>query len=401
MPGRRQPPCYATDKRIRQCPYTKIPSSTPLIDRTGTWASKWRAFEGRDVLPFPVADMEFRAPRFILDAVSERLAHGVLGYTETPAPLEASFCDWVDYHYGWRPEPAWLVWMTGVVAGLNLTARAVGSGSLITPTPVYHPFLAVPGNVGRPGIEVQAVLQGGRWVMDFDALEAAVRQDTRLFMLCNPQNPTGRVFERSELERVAEFAERHDLIICSDDIHSGLTIAPGTRHVPIASLSPEVARRTVSLFAATKTYNIPGLGCAVAVIPDAALRERFVAARAGLIHGVGPLAYAASQAAFDDRTDWLDRLLRYLHANATTLYDTVDALPGVTTTPVEGTYLAWIDVRELGLEDPGAYFEAAGLALSDGDHFRGPGFVRFNFACPRSLLQRGLDRFATAVHARS
>lgn len=373
-----------------------------VVDRQGTYSIKWREFEGRDVLPFPVADMEFKAPDFILDAVRDRLDHGVLGYTGTPEPVVDAFCTWVRHHYGWQVEPDWLVWLTGVVAGLNLSARAVRPettpGSILIPTPVYHPFLDVGKNTSQRPIEVPLVLDRERWVMDFDALAAHLRPDTRLFLLCNPQNPTGRVYDRAELEALAALAQANDLVICSDEIHSGLTIAPGSRHIPIAGLDPAIAKRTISLFAATKTYNIPGLGCAIAVIPDADLRERFRGARAGLIHGTGPLAYAASQAAFEDRSDWLPRLQKYLNDNAVLLHDTLNALSRVSTTPVEGTYLAWVDVRQLELADPYAYFESKGVALSDGVKFRGPGFLRFNFGCSRSLLRRGLQRFSDAVN---
>ena len=373
------------------------PEFDTLVDRTGTSASKWRRHEGRDVLPFPVADMEFKSPRFVLDAISERLQHGILGYTDTPAELNDAFLGWLAHHYGWQVEPSWLVWLTGVVPGLNVAARAVGGGSILIPTPVYYPFLAVPGNTNQRALTVPAVRDGDRWVMDFDALRAAIEPDTKLLLLCNPQNPTGRVFQRDELETLATLAEAHDLIICSDEIHCGLVIDPAAQHHCLAALSAPLAARTISLFAATKTYNIAGLGCGVAVIPDRALRKRFIRARAGMISSVGPLAYAASTAAFADRSNWVPRLNRYLHNNSQRLASFVADLPGVAMTPVEGTYLAWLDVRELALPDPAAAFEAAGLALSDGAAFGGPGYLRFNFACPRPLLERGLERLGAVV----
>ena len=367
------------------------------IDRRGTSAIKWDKYLGRDVLPFWVADMEFETPDFILDRLRARLDHGILGYTRIPSALVAAFQGWLERNYRWRVPEEWLVWMPGVVPGLNLSAMAVGSpgDSLLIPTPVYYPFLSVPANAERQSIEVPMSQRGGKWEMDFDALEAAVRPDTRLVMIANPQNPTGRCYAKGELLKLARFAERHDLIICSDEIHCALILDPNARHIPLASLGPDIATRTISLFAATKTYNMPGLSCAVAVIPDADCRARFKAARRDLTPSIGPLALAASEAAFEDCSDWVPRLLDYLRGNHRRVAEAV----GARMTPVEGTYLAWIDVSDLGLADPGAWFERFGLGLSDGTAFGGPGYVRFNFACPRTLLERGLDRYRQAMQA--
>ena len=300
-------------------------------------------------------------------------------------------------NYGWKVDADWLVWISGVVPGLNLSAMATGSrgDSLLIPTPVYYPFLSVPANTERTSIEVPMARCGGRWEMDFDALDAAVQPDTRMVMIANPQNPTGRCYTREELLELARFAERHDLLICSDEIHCALLLDPHARHIPVAGLAPEIAGRTISLFAATKTYNMPGLSCAVAVIPDAELRARFSAARRDLVPLIGPLAFAASEAAFSDRSDWVPGLLGYLRENHRLLFAAV----GARMTAVEGTYLAWIDVRDLGLDRPGKHFEEFGLGLSDGAAFGGPGFVRFNFACSRAMLERGLERYRQAMKA--
>lgn len=372
-----------------------------VLDRTGTWSSKWDKYAGRDVLPFWVADMDFAMPEFIRAAVARRLEHPVLGYTRTPAPLVDAFRGWLERHYGWQVPESWLVWLPGVVTGFNLAARAAApeGGSVVIPTPVYYPFLDVPGNAGLGAIHVPLVREtgrhGARWVMDFDALEDAVTADARVLLLANPQNPTGRAYERAELEALADFCLRHSLILCSDEIHCQLLLDRDAVHTPVASLGPEIAARSISLFAATKTYNIPGLSCGVAVIPDPALRRRFRQARAGLVPGIGPLELAASQAAFEDSGPWVPRLLDYLRGNHQRLAE----VAGPRMTPVEATCLAWIDVRDLALEAPGSYFESHGLGLSDGAAFGGPGFVRFNFGCPRATLERGLERLERALAA--
>ena len=367
------------------------------IDRRGTGSAKWDKYHGRDVLPFWVADMDFEGPDFLLDALRARLEHPVFGYTRVPDGLVAAFQGWLDRIYQWQVPEEWLVWIPGVVTGLNLAAMATAEpgGGVLIPTPVYYPFRSVPAHAGQRSIEVPMQRDGDRWVMDIDALEAATDADTHILMIANPQNPTGRVYDQAELQELAAFAARRDLVICSDEIHCPILLDQQAVHRPIASLDPAIAERSISLYAATKAYNVPGLSCAVAVIPDAGLRRRFNKARRGLTPLIGPLAYTASEAVFNDQSGWLDRLLAYLRGN----HERVLAVAGQRMTPVEGTYLAWIDVRDLCLDDPEAHFERHGIGLSGGDAFGGPGFVRFNFGCPRSLLEEGLARFSAAVDA--
>jgi cysteine-S-conjugate beta-lyase len=372
-----------------------------VIERRGSGSSKWSKYQDRDILPFWVADMDFRAPPFIRDALQRRLEHGVFGYSITPPELVEAVVDWLAAQFDWAVSPSWLVWLPGVVTGFNLACRAVGApgDSVLMNVPVYYPFLSAPQNGGRRAIEVPLVLDERRWGMDFDALAAALAPRTRLFLFCNPQNPTGRMYSQPELVELAKFCDRHDLLICSDEIHCSLRLQPHCRHIPIATLSDEIATRTITLMAPTKTYNVPGLGCAFAVIPDAALRRRFIQARAGLVPSIGPFAYAAATAAYRDTSTWVDALLRYLTGNRDALQACVNGLPGVEMTPVEATYLGWIDIRQLELVAPLQHFETHGIGLSDGAQFHGPGFVRFNFGCSRATLDAGLERFANAVRA--
>lgn len=374
-----------------------------LPDRRGTSSSKWGKYTGRDVLPFWVADMDFDTAPGILDALRARLDRGVLGYTETPMSAVEAAQAWLLREYGWRVDPEWVVFIPAVVAGFNMAAQAVGErgDAVLVPVPVYHPFLATPEHAGREAIFVDLdACAGTRWCMDFDRLQAALTPNTRLLMFCNPQNPTGRVYTRDELLALAEFCVRNELVICSDEIHSPLVIEPGAAHIPIASLDAELARRSITLIAPTKAYNIPGVGCGAAIIPDPELRERYRQAKLGLVPSIGPLAYVATEAAWRDTSGWLPQLLAYLRGNRDLLAAAMARL-GLTVTHVEGTYLAWIDVRELGLPEPvNAYFEAHGVGFNNGAQFGCGGYVRFNFGCPRSLLQQGIDRFVAAVHAR-
>ncbi len=371
-----------------------------VVDRTGTASSKWNRY-GADVLPFWVADMDFRTPEFIRRAMHARIEHGVFGYTEASPTLLEAVIEWLDEQFAWRVQSDWIVWVAGVVPAFNMACRAVGApgDGVLMPVPVYYPFLSAPRHGDRQAIECSLALSKGRWQMDLDGMAAAVTARTRLLLFCNPQNPTGRVYSREELVALARFCERHDLLICSDEIHCSLILDPEREHVPIASLSEDIAARTITLMAPTKTYNTPGLGCSFAIIPDAALRRRFNAARLGLVPGIGPLSFVAAECAYRDNSDWLPRLRRYLAANRDLLEHTVAQLPGLRMTHVEGTYLGWLDVRQLELEAPHAHFEAHGLGLSDGAQFHGPGFMRFNFGCPRATLEEGLRRLANAVSA--
>ena len=366
------------------------------VDRAGTASTKWSRY-APDVLPFWVADMDFKAPPGLLAAVAERLAHGVLGYTDTPEPAQAAFIRWLNRRYGWAVPAEWLIWLPGVVPGMNLAGHAAGGGSLLIPTPVYHPFLAVPRHVGKAAIPVPLALRDGRWVMDMERLAAAHRPDSRALLLCNPQNPTGRVYDRDELMALVAFCRRHELILVSDEIHCELILEPSCTHVPVATLAPDLA--TITLFSPNKAYNTPGIGSAVAVIPQRPLRTAFRRAFGGRISHISPLAYAAAHWAYADETDWLAALNTYLRGNRDLLQATVERLPGVAMTRVEGTYLGWLDMRELGLEAPAEHLERHGLGLNDGAAFGQPGFARFNFGCPRTTLEAGLARLEEAVLA--
>ncbi len=364
-----------------------------VIDRRPSSSSKWTKFPD-GILPFWVADMDIRAPEFMLDALKSRIDHGILGYTVTPPSLIDTAIAWLQRSYGWKVQAEWLVWIPGVVTGFNLAARTTinpGEGILI-PKPVYYPFLDVPANVGGEAVLSDLILAGQQWVMDFDDLNTKAA-NARLFMLCNPQNPTGRVYTRPELEQVADLCLRHNLSIMSDEIHCPIILDPERKHIPIATLSPEIEAKSITLFSPTKAYNIPGLGCAVAVIPDLGIRQRFLKARAGLVPGISPMAYLACELAWADQSDWLPSLLQYIRGNEALVRATV----GNRMTAVEGTYLAWIDVRDLRLNDTSAHFERHGLGLFIGEQFGGKGYIRFNFGCPRTTLDEGLRRLTAAL----
>ena len=370
-----------------------------IVDRRQSDSIKWSKYAGRDILPLWVADMDFAAPPAVLAALHRRIEHGVLGYGAPTPSLVESTLSYLESNYGWKVEPEWLVWLSGVVTGLNLACRVV-DGGVITATPVYPPFLSAPRLSGRELSSVPLKLVDGGWRMDLDAMQAALQPDTRLWLLCHPHNPVGRAWSDEELRAFAGFCQRNDLIVCSDEIHCDLILDAERRHVPLACLDEEIARRSITLMAPSKTFNIPGLACAFAVIPDAGLRRRFTGAARGIVPDVNVLGFVAAEAAFREGAEWHDALIEVLRRNRDRVETAVAAMPGLRMTHVEATYLAWIDARGLAVDDPVAFFEGAGVGLSNGADFGLSGWVRLNFGCPAATLDEALERMRAACAPR-
>ena len=367
-------------------------------ERRGTDSVKWGRYAGRDVLPLWVADMDFAAAPAIQEALRRRVEHGVFGYANPWPSLVEAVLEHLQREYRWAVDPAWLVWLPGLVTGLNVACRATG-GAAFTATPIYPPFLSAPERL----VTAPLRLEGERWGWDLPAVEAALTPETRLFMLCHPHNPVGRAWDEAELGALDALAEAHDLVVCSDEIHCGLVLDPARRHRPYATLSEGAARRSITLMAPSKTFNTPGLGCAFAIIPDARLRGRFRRAMQGIVPHVNVLGLVACEAALRHAGGWRASLLEYLRGNRDRVREALRAIPGLRAAPVEATYLAWIDASATGLARPQQALEAAGVGLSDGRDF-GPGdlyqgFVRLNFGCPRSLLDEALERIRRGLAA--
>ena len=372
--------------------------------RLNTDSQKWQKYAGRDILPLWVADMDFKSSPAIVAALQHRVAEGIYGYARPVASTVDAFVSAMAEHYGWAIDPTWIVWLPGLVAGLNLTAQAYAEPGeeVLTLTPVYPPFISGPKHSGRISTQVPLRLVAHRWEIDWVALERAVTPSTKLFFLCNPHNPIGRVWRRPELERLGEFCIRHNLILCSDEIHCGL-ILDDLPHIPAAALGTAIAQRTITLMAPSKTYNVPGLGTSIAIIPDATLRAKFVRASAGIMAEVNALGFTACEAAYRDSEPWRQALLQTLRSNRDLILDFVAReLPGITIeAPIEATYLAWLNVAALNLADPIAHFEQHGVGLSEGSFFGEPRgtHVRLNFGCPSVTLREALQRMKRAVAA--
>lgn len=372
-------------------------------DRRNTECIKWNAYD-EDVLPMWVADMDFVSPPAVIDALQDRVAHGVFGYPRIPDELRQLVVDWVAGRFGWQIQPEWILFLPGVVTGFNLACHLVAGqpGSVLVQPPLYPPMLAAPENAGLRRVEAELLqAEDGRYRHDWQVFERQIDLTTRLFILCNPHNPTGRVFRRDELEKMAEICLRRGLLICADEIHADL-VYPDNRHIPIASLDPDIARRTITLIAPSKTFNIAGLQFSAAIIPDAELRQRYLRSGKGLVGSVNLLGITAAAAAYRHGHTWLDELLLVLQGNRDYLVEFVRSrLPGVRVASPEGTYLAWLDCRALDLPaSPYEFFlKEARVGLNDGRIFGsgGAGFVRLNFGCPRDNLQAALERLAGAL----
>jgi cystathionine beta-lyase len=387
------------------CPFDLV------VDRCSTLSYKWDAllenFGREDLLPMWVADMDFRPPETVVKAVLDRAAHGIYGYERRPSSFAEAVLNWLKQRQDWEIDPAWLIHTPGVVSGLTLSVLAVtepGEGVVIQP-PVYPPFYRILQANGRVPVENPLVEENGRYVMNLDQLEEIFRSGVKTMLLCSPHNPVGRVWSRAELESLAELILKYDVTVIDDEIWADL-VFPGVKHTPLASLSPEIAHRTLTFNAPTKTFNIAGLYVSNGIIPNEAYRERINELLLGLSVGtVGFFGLVAAETAYTTGTKWLDELVAYLEENADYVIRELSRIaPQIKILRPEGTFVLWMDCRELGipLEDLNQFFvQKAGIALNEGSAFGpvGLGFQRMNIGCPRSLVTEALDRLEKALAA--
>lgn len=377
------------------------PDFDAIIDRSQTASLKWDRYKGRDIIPMWVADMDFRAAPEIIEALHQRIDHGVFGYTLADDSLQQLVVERLQQLYHWTIDPQWLVWLPGLVTALNLAVRTVAQPgeTVVVPAPIYYPFSMAPGLGGRRAISLHWQKNQGRWQLDLDRLQEDITPDTRLLLLCNPQNPNGRVLTRDELEAIAAFAQKHQLVVCSDEVHCDIILDEGCQHIPYASLDAYTQEHSITLMSPSKAFNLAGFGCAFAVIPNAQLRARFQRTRKGIVPDPDNMliGYSATGAAYRHGEPWRQAMLAYLRNNHRLLLDGVNAIEGLAMNPMEATYLAWIDASELELDDPHRFFEDAGVGLSPGAQFGDARYLRLNFGCSRILLEQALERMHNAV----
>ena len=380
------------------------------VNRRNTGSYKWdtnlERFGRSDLLPFWVADMDFASPEPIIGAMRRRLEHPVFGYAARSESYYRSIINWLKTRHNWKVEKEWLTFCPpGVVNGINLLVNILTEpgDEILLQTPSYNPLIKVITHNNRILLRNDLLLNDGRYTVDFSGMRNAITDKTRLFILCSPHNPSGRVWRRNELEEMAEICLRNNITVISDEIHADF-VYPGFTHVPFGSLSPEAASNSVTCFSASKTFNISGLQLATFIIPDPVLRRKYnEAVDTAQINLGNTLSEEAVEAAYTHCSDWVDQLISYLVGNLEYLIGSLaEHLPEVKVIRPEGTYLVWLDMRGLGLtseEINNLLIHKAGVAIFEGKEFgeERSGFFRMNIACPRSQLAEGVKRITEVL----
>lgn len=380
---------------------------TSISERRSLGSIKWNLYT-EDVLPLWVADLDFAAPQAIIEAIQRQAATGEFGYSKPSDQLLELLCERMRRLYAWHITPEQIVFIPSLVTGLHAVCRLVGSDGdgVLMQTPVYPPFLSAATAHKKIDQHAPLVLQHHddgtiSYTIDFDVFEETITDRTRLFLLCNPHNPTGAAYSREDQLRMAEICLDHNLIICSDEIHCDL-LHNDTKHIPIASLSADISQSCITMMAPSKSFNVPGLKSSFLIIQNEQLREAFLKSSYGIVPAVNNLGLAAMYAAYHDCDDWLQALRHQLTQNRDSYVDFLcQHLPQLHTTVPAATYLAWIDCSEAGIEgSPYKFFlEKAKVALNDGTLFGtgGEAFVRLNFGCPAATLMQALERMSISL----
>jgi cystathionine beta-lyase len=380
-----------------------------IIDRVGTASSKYdmreKIFKSPDIIPLWVADMDFRTPQFVVDAIRKRTEHEIFGYSYHSDGQYESIINWVQRRHQWPIRKEWIGFTPGVVPALNLAVLAFTrpGDSIIIQTPVYFPFYTAVTDHRRKLILNPLVLNKGRYEMDLDHLKSVIDQRTKMLILCSPHNPTGNVWTQEELEAIADTCLKNNILILSDEIHADIVYSRH-KHIPIASLSVEVARNTITLMSPSKTFNFAGLSTAYFIASNKKLREKMQKEADKLHIAMGNIfGNVALEAAYRNGDEWLSELITYLKMNVSYTRKFINSsLPGLKLIEPESTFLLWIDFRNTGYSDQAMQqllIERAHLGLSNGILFgkEGEGFQRINIGCPLSMLQKALQQLQLAL----
>ena len=383
-----------------------------VVDRHNTNSAKWdfcdKFFGTKDVLPLWVADMDFRSPQPVIDAVRRVAEHGIFGYTGIPQSYYEAAIDWMKRRYDWEIQKDWFVFTPGVVTAINMLIRtfAQPGDGIVLQTPVYYPFFSCVNNNDCRFIDNPLRFENGQYVMDLDDLEKKIDERTKMIILCSPHNPVGRVWTRDELTKLGVLCLRKNLLIIADEIHEDI-VYPGSNHTAFASIAPEFADRTITCTSASKTFNLAGLHTSNIIISNQDLRERFQKTLTRCaVHSADPFGIAAAEAAFRYGEDWLRQLIAYLQGNLSFMTSRIEKrMPQVDLIQPQGTYLAWLDCRHIGITQPelkDSMIYKAKLGIEEGMPFgaKEPGYFRLNFACPRATLQEALERLEKLVISR-
>jgi cysteine-S-conjugate beta-lyase len=380
-----------------------------VVNRTETASVKYDlckwVFGRKDVIPLWVADMDFRTPPFIMDALRKRMDHDILGYTYITPSFYESIIQWNLRRHQWQVKKDWISFSPGIVPAINLLIMAFtkpGDRIVIQP-PVYFPFFTAIKNHNRALVENPLKEENGSYAIDFDDLERKTEASTRMLILSNPHNPTGNVWSPEILRKVADLCLKKNILLVSDEIHSDL-LFPGQKHTPVARISSEIAENTITCMSASKTFNLAGLSTAYLIIPNVKLRQQYEETLDHIHVGAGNIfGFVAAEAAYTYGDEWLEQLRHYLAENFRYLDHFLKReIPQIKALPPQATYLVWLDCRELNLS-PDALkdfmIHEAGLGMNEGRQFgkEGEGFMRINIGCPRSILTNALQNLKNAV----
>lgn len=380
------------------------------IDRTNTASYKWdqseKLFGRSDILPLWVADMDFEAPKEVVEAITRRAEQGIYGYTIRTKGFYDAIIGWLSKRHGWNIKQDWITSSPGVVPALSILVQEFTEpgDSVILQSPVYYPFYDLIKMNGRTVVDNALILEKGQYSIDFELLEQQAKEGAKLLLLCSPHNPGGRVWKREELERIGEICAKYNVLVVADEIHHDLVFS-GHKHIPFASLSEACAQSSVTCIAPSKTFNLAGLQAASVIIPNEEIRRKYNAKLKTLsLHMESYFGLTAIESSYTHGEQWLDQLLSYLEGNLNYLLEYAENhLPDVKVMKPDGTYLVWMDctaISDKPQELKQLMFDKAGIAFSEGSVFgsQGAGYLRINIACPRSILAEALDKFASAVN---
>nr|WP_257535881.1 MalY/PatB family protein [Metabacillus litoralis] len=382
-----------------------------VINRKKTDSVKWdytkRIFGVEDVLPMWVADMDFPAPEEVIDALHTRVDHGIFGYTMSGSKMEESVKNWLDSRHSWKIDPKTITYSPGIVTAISMAIHAftTSEDKIVVQPPVYYPFFEIAQKHKREVLYNQLLLnEEFRYEIDFNDLEEKLSDErTTLFILCNPHNPSGRVWSKEELTRIGDLCIKHNVLIISDDIHSDLLLF-GNQYTPIASIRKDIANQTITCIAPSKTFNLAGLQASILLIPNDSIKRRYNEVQQVFgVMGINTLGAEAMQAAYEHGSNWLDELIQYLQENVLLIEEyLMNHLPQVKIMRPESTYLVWIDARNVNKSDKELQellLNKGKLALHIGSKFgkNGEGFLRMNIACPKETLLDGLKRLKIAL----
>lgn len=379
-----------------------------VIDRRQTGSVKWdfnqRIFGREDILPLWVADMDFQAPEAVIEALVKRAKHGIFGYSDGMDGYYEALITWLDERHGWKIQKDWVSFSPGIVFALFQLVQSLTEpgDKVLLQSPVYPPFFQAIKNTGRELVNSQLSFIQDRYTMDFEDLEEKFSRGVKMMILCSPHNPVGRVWEREELERLGQLCLKYKVLVISDEIHSDL-IYQGHNHIPLATLSPELALQTIVCTAPSKTFNLAGLQTSNLIIPNPEYRQAFQAKRDSTgIHNPNVFGITALEAAYRHGWDWLNQVMNYLQGNVDFLISSLTHVSQIQAVKPEGTYLIWLDFRKLGMEPKELQkflVHKAGVGLNPGFQFGpgGEGFARLNIGCSRSTLEEGVKRIRAAL----